>query len=307
MTQVRKFIGFLFCCCQLFASAQADDSQHIRVLGLQSPGEASVSYYHDLLQLVLNRTKAEYGAARIESLKPPPLGDYRYLLMKQNFIDVHHFGTSPELERDLLPVRVPLLAGGLGWRGFIIRKTDRQAFRQIRHLSELKRLTACQGELWPDSDILRAAGLKVMTAERHDQMLELLRRERCDYFPRSIFEGPVEQKAFAAAYPDLEYNTSLLLHYPFAMYFFVNKDNKVLAERLFKGLDKLARSGELQEFLQAHPIAHQVFPLSQFSQSVVFQLDNPLLPAETPLQQPEYWLKVPVAEAVIADQSLRQL
>jgi len=76
---------------------------------------------------------------------------------------------------------------------------------------------------------------------------------------------------------------------------------------LFKGLDKLARSGELQAFLQAHPIAHQVFPLSQFSQSVVFQLDNPLLPAETPLQQPEYWLKVPVAEAVIADQSLRQL
>ncbi len=293
---MRKFIGFFFCGCQFFLTVQAADTQQVRVLGLQSPGEASVSYYHELLQLVLNRTKAEYGPAQLVQLQPPALGDYRYLLMKQNFIDVHHFGTSPEMERDLLPIRVPLLAGGLGWRGFIIRKSDRLAFSQIRHFSELARLTACQGELWPDSDIMRAAGLKVMTAERHDQMLELLRRERCDYFPRSVFEGPVEQKAFAASYPDLEYNNSVLLQYPFAMYYFVNKNNKVLAERLYKGLDRLARSGELQSFLQAHPIARQVFPLSQFSQSVVFHLENPLLPAKTPLQQPEYWLKMPVAE-----------
>ncbi len=298
---MRLLTGLLLCCSTWCFVALAEQPQHIRVLGLQSPGEASVGYYQDLLQLVLNRTKAEYGAARFELLQPPPLGDYRYLLMKQNFIDVHHFGTSPELERDLQPIRVPLLGGGLGWRGFIIRKTDRQAFRQIRQLSELKRLTACQGELWPDSDIMRAAGLKVMTAERHDQMLELLRRERCDYFPRSIFEGPVEQKAFAAAYPDLEYNTSVLLHYPFPMYYFVNKNNKVLAERLFNGLDKLARSGELLAFLQAHPIAQQVFPLSQFSKSVVFYLDNPLLPPETPLQQKDYWLSIPVGDAVATE------
>ncbi len=298
---MRLLTGLFLCCSTWCFAALAEQPQPIRILGLQSPGEASVGYYQDLLQLVLNRTKADYGAARIELLQPPVLGDYRYLLMKQNFIDVHHFGTSPELERDLLPIRVPLLGGGLGWRGFIIRKTDRQAFRQIRQLSELKRLTACQGELWPDSDIMRAAGLKVMTAERHDQMLELLRRERCDYFPRSIFEGPVEQKAFAAAYPDLEYNTSVLLHYPFPMYYFVNKNNKVLAERLFRGLDKLARSGELLAFLQAHPIAQQVFPLSQFSKSVVFHLDNPLLPAETPLQQKDYWLGISVGDAVTTE------
>lgn len=298
---MRLLTGLFLCCSTWCFAALAEQPQPIRILGLQSPGEASVGYYQDLLQLVLNRTKADYGAARIELLQPPVLGDYRYLLMKQNFIDVHHFGTSPELERDLLPIRVPLLGGGLGWRGFIIRKTDRQAFRQIRQLSELKRLTACQGELWPDSDIMRAAGLKVMTAERHDQMLELLRRGRCDYFPRSIFEGPVEQKAFAAAYPDLEYNTSVLLHYPFPMYYFVNKNNKVLAERLFRGLDKLARSGELLAFLQAHPIAQQVFPLSQFSKSVVFHLDNPLLPAETPLQQKDYWLGISVGDAVTTE------
>lgn len=294
---MRLSTGLLIFCCWLSQTALAN--QPIRVLGLQSPGEASVGYYQDLLQLVLNRTKGEYGAARIDLLQPPALGDFRYLLMKQNFIDLHHFGTSPELERDLLPIRVPLLAGGLGWRGFIIRKSDKVAISQIRHFNELKRLTACQGELWPDSDIMRAAGLRVLTAERHDQMLELLRRGRCDYFPRSIFEGPIEQKAFAGAYPDLEYTNAVLLHYPFAMYYFVNKNNTALAERLQKGLERLAKSGELQAFLQGHPIARQVYPLSQFTRSTVFHLENPLLPAETPLQQSAYWLAIPVTETQV--------
>ena len=291
----------LLCVLMLLCSPMlvAAPTATIRILGLQSSSEASVVYYRDLLQLVLERTAAEYGVAKLELVAPPPLGDYRYLLMKENFIDVHHFGTSPELERDLLAVRVPLLAGGLGWRGFVIRKADRLAFSQISEFAELKRLIACQGELWPDTFIMRAAGLQVITAERHDQMLEMLRRERCDYFPRSIFEGPVEQKSFQLQYPDLEFNSSVLLHYPFAMYFFVKKDNIALATRLGKGLDQLAQSGELLRFLQQHQIARQVFPLSRFTQSLVFQLDNPLMPANTPLQQAAYWFTMPAVQREI--------
>ncbi|ALZ75234.1 hypothetical protein [Rheinheimera sp. F8] len=293
---MRFLCALILLCSPLLAAAPV---QTLRILGLQSNAEASVVYYRELLQLVLDRTAAEYGAARLELVPPPPLGDYRYLLMKQDFIDVHHFGTSPELERDLLPVRVPLLGGGLGWRGFVIRKVDRLAFAQISEFTELKRLTACQGELWPDTDIMRAAGLQVITAERHDQMLEMLRRERCDYFPRSIFEGPVEQKAFQLQYPDLEFSSSVLLHYPFAMYFFVKKDNYTLASRLEKGLEQLAQSGELLRFLQQHQIARQVFPLSRFAQSLVFHLDNPLLPANTPLQQTAYWFSMPAVQREI--------
>ncbi|MDZ7867863.1 MAG: transporter substrate-binding domain-containing protein [Rheinheimera sp.] len=293
-----RFLSVLILLCSLWLGAAP--AQSVRILGLQSSSEASVVYYRDLLQLVLDRTAAEYGAARLELEPPPPLGDYRYLLMKQDFIDVHHFGTSPELERDLLPVRVPLLAGGLGWRGFIIRKVDRLAFGQISDFAELKRLMACQGQLWPDTAIMRAAGLHVVTAERHDQMLEMLRRERCDYFPRSLFEGPIEQKAFQLQYPDLEFSSSVLLHYPFAMYFFVKKNNTALASRLEKGLDQLAQSGELLQFLQQHQIARQVFPLSRFNQSLVFHLDNPLLPANTPLQQAAYWLKMPAVQREIS-------
>jgi len=294
---MRGAYGLLWLlCCPWLADAADAAVVKIRVLGLQSVAEASVSYYRDLLVQVLQRTEAEYGPAELEQLEPPVLGDYRYLLMKQDFIDVHHFGTSPELERDLLPIRVPLLAGGLGWRGFVIRKADRLAFAQLRSFTELKRLTACQGALWPDSAIMQAAGLQVLTAERHDQMLELLRRERCDYFPRSIFEGPAEQKAFQSQYPDLEFSHSVLLHYPYAMYFFVNKNNVKLAERLQKGLDQMAQRGELQSFLRQHSISRFVYPLSRFRKSVVFHLTNPLLPAETPLQQAEYWLQMPQPE-----------
>lgn len=286
--------SLLFCCLLLLCfGAEAAALQQIRILGVQSQGEASVSYYHDLLQRVLDDTQTEFGPARIQVIPPPPLGDYRYLLMRQDLIDVHHFGTSIELEQDLQPVRVPLLAGLLGWRGFVIRKADRMAFGQIESFAELKRLRACQGALWPDSEILRASGMALITGERYDQLLELLVRGRCDYFPRSLFEGPVEALTFRTTYPQLMFDTQVLLHYPFPMYFFVRKDNQLLAKRLQLGLDRLARSGQLQQFLQQHPIAHQVFPLSQYARSRVFHLQNPLLPAETPLNVPAYWLAFP--------------
>ena len=138
----------LFVLILLFSSwLAAAQVQSVRVLGLQSSSEASVVYYRDLLQLVLDRTATEFGAARLELVPPPPLGDYRYLLMKRDFIDVHHFGTSPELERDLLPVRVPLLAGGLGWRGFVIRKVDRLAFSPNQRFCRVKAADSLSGRI----------------------------------------------------------------------------------------------------------------------------------------------------------------
>jgi len=109
----------------------ADQVQYIRTLGQQSVQEASHAYYQDLLALVLKNTEAEFGKAEIRELKPPAQGHIYYLLMKGNFIDLHRFGTDLKIEQDLLAIRVPLLAGGLGWRGLMIRKADAVAFSQL--------------------------------------------------------------------------------------------------------------------------------------------------------------------------------
>lgn len=274
--------------------------QYIHTLGQQSVQEASHAYYQDLLALVLKNTEVEFGKAEIRELPPPLQGDMHYLLMKGDVIDLHRFGTDLKVEQDLLPIRVPLLAGGLGWRGLMIRKTDAMAFSQIDSLSQLKNLTACQGHIWPDSTILEHAGLKVLRVDGYDQMLQMLSKKRCDYFPRSIFEGPSEVRQFSKHYPDLYFDTGILLKYPYAMYFFVKKDNLALAARLERGLAELALSGKLQQFMQQHPVTRHVFPISQFNQSLVFNLVNPILPPKTPVDQQAFWLQLPSAARVIS-------
>jgi hypothetical protein len=290
--------------CLLIAgfSSQAQGSapvQIIHTLGQQSVQEASHAYYQDLLALVIKNTESEFGKAEIRELQPPAQGDMHYLLMRGNFIDLHRFGTDVKTEQDLLPIRVPLLAGGLGWRGLMIRKEDRTAFRQLDSLSQLKNLTACQGHIWPDSTILEFAGLKVLRVDGYDQMLQMLSKKRCDYFPRSIFEGPSEVRQFATQYPDLYFDTDILIKYPYAMYFFVKKDNLALAARLERGLTDLALSGKLQQFMQQHPVSRHVFPMSQYNDSLVFHLVNPILPDKTPVQEPAFWLQLPSAARVI--------
>lgn len=270
----------------------------IRTLGQQSIQEASHAYYQDLLLLALKQTETEFGPARVQELMPPRHGNMFYMLHKGDFIDLHRFGTDLQLEKELLPIRVPLLGGGLGWRGMIIRKNDHAGFMQLSSFSELKQLTACQGRTWPDSTIMEQAGLKVLRIDGYDQMLLMLSKKRCDYFPRSVFEGPSEVARFAKEYPDLMFSTDVLLKYPYAMYFFVKKNNEVLANRLHKGLTALAISGQLQAFMQQHPVSRHVFPLSQFSQSLVFELPNPVLPPATPLTISEFWLQLPPSARV---------
>jgi len=281
-------------------SVGAEQVQVIKTLGQQSVQEASHAYYQDLLALVLKNTEAEFGKAEIHELPPPAQGDMQYLLMKGDYIDLHRFGTDLKIEQDLLPIRVPLLAGGLGWRGLMIRKADAMAFSQISSLEQLQSLTACQGHTWPDATILEHAGLKVLRVDGYDQMLQMLSKKRCDYFPRSIFEGPSEVRQFSKHYPDLYFDTDILLKYPYAMYFFVKKDNQALATRLERGLSELALSGKLQQFMQQHPVSRHVFPLSQFNHALVFNLMNPILSEKTPVHQSAYWLQLPSTVRVIS-------
>ena len=70
-------------------------------------------------------------------------------------------------------------------------------FDQTSTLAELKKLSACQGMHWPDSDILEQAGFKVMRAVKFESMYEMLLAGRCDYFPRSVAEGYAEVESIA--------------------------------------------------------------------------------------------------------------
>ena len=80
-----------------------------------------------------------------------------------------------------------------------------------------------------------------------------------------------------------------MLYYPTAEYFFVNRDNVALAERIERGLRRALADGSFDRLFREHPVNATAFGKSNILKRRIIRLDNPLLPPETPFDQAELW------------------
>lgn len=200
-------------------------------------------------------------------------------------VDVVWTMTSKQRESELLPIRIPLDKGLIGWRIFLIKQKDVAAFSKIQSLQDLKKFEAGQGHDWPDTEILRAAGLPVQTSANYDGMFKKLVMGRYDYFPRSVTEIWAEINSN----PDMGMvvDQSVLLQYPAAFYFFVNKKNEALAKKIEAGLRLAIKDGRFNQLFTNEFGAD--LARANLKKRTLIKLDNPFLPPETPLQDDTLW------------------
>jgi len=202
-------------------------------------------------------------------------------------LDVGWTMTSREREAEVLPIRIPIDKGLLGWRVLLINEKDRAKFASIRKLADLQQLEAGQGHDWPDTDILRSNGVRVQGYPVFDSLFDMLQAGRFDYFPRSIMEVWDEQKVHAGK--GLVVEQTVLLHYPTAYYFFVNNKNTDLANAIETGLRRAIKDGSFDQLFNQE--FGEAIQRSRMASRRKLELTNPLLPAETPLGQKELWLQ----------------
>ena len=208
-------------------------------------------------------------------------------LQNARAIEVLWTMTSHQREQGLLPVRVPLDRGLIGWRLLLIRKSDAARFAAIRSAAELRSLQALQGHDWPDTEILRANHYKVQTSSDYAGMFKMLASGRVDYFPRSVIEIWSEAEAFADQ--GLIVAPGLALHYPSAFYYFVNRARMRLAADIQRGLENMLADGSYERLFQDYfgeTLRRSALPTRQ-----VFELHNPLLPEATPVSRRELWYR----------------
>jgi hypothetical protein len=197
--------------------------------------------------------------------------------------------TSKNLEQQLHAIYFPLLKGMMGYRIFIIRKNDQQFFNKHMSLQELKLIPVGQGFNWPDTDILIDNGFNV--ARGYDNyLLKMLDRKRFDFFPRAIHEPWIEIK------DKLEFmvEKNLMLQYPAPIFFFVNKSNKRLQQRLDYGLGQLLANGKFEQFFLNHPITAGILQKADVKHRTIFKLKNPLLSEQTKklLKDKRLWIYI---------------
>lgn len=265
-------------------AAHAEPPLVIRVAKHEALQDPQIRYILLLLRLAMERSgkKIEIQPSRnvmaqsralLELARPDPL------------LDVFWTMTNPEREQQLLPIRIPLDRGLLGWRLLLVRKAELDRWAGLQTLEQLGALQAGQMNDWPDTSILRANGLKVQTGTHFESLFGWLADGRFDYFPRSVLEIGLE--AMEHAPRGIVIEPHLMLQYPAALYFFVAPAKPQLHEQLTHGLESLVADGTLERLWQTQ--FGDVIERYHLRSRRLLKLQNPLMPSATPLARKQLW------------------
>jgi hypothetical protein len=230
----------------------AQQTLHITIPSTEKTAATSSIYYSQLLRLALTKTESTDGPFDITEY-PQRLTVARNFaeVKRKGFIDLVWSVTNSTYESELLPIRISLLKDLNSYRIFLIRSEDQKRFDQVNSLDDLRRFTAGQGSHWPDTEILQANDLPVITSVQFESLFPMLITKRFDYFPRGLDEIWNEEKLFTGKGLSIEQH--LMLHYPSPKYFFVNKSNKVLADRIERGLKIAIADGSFDTLFNSIP------------------------------------------------------
>lgn len=198
--------------------------------------------------------------------------------------------TNQEMEDKLLPIRICLYKGLLGHRIFIINPASQPRFDRVKTFDDLKQFTFGQGTTWADTGILESNGLKVVKANKYQSLFYMVDGGRFDAFPRGVQE-PWQELETNSNLP-LAVEKHIMLVYRMPFYLFTGKQNKQLAADLELGLNRAIADGSFDNIFYKDPMVVAVLEKANLEGRLVFNLNNPTLPKETPLDRPELWLDI---------------
>ena len=268
----------------------------------ESGADVRMQYYWDLLDAALKVTTDKYGPY-IMATSPRVMNASRaeIFLINSTEITVTTRTTSADREKVLLPIRIPLDKGLTGYRLFLIQQGMQQRLSEVRTLKDLSAFSIGQGNQWVDTEVLKTAGLTVVTGGNYDTLFMMLSAGRFDIFSRGVNEIGKEWASGKLNNPQLAIEKDLLLYYPLPRYYFFSRtpEGEVLARRVEDGLRTLKKNGEFERRYQA--FKKEILAGLALSGRRLFVIDNPILSPQTPLKERDLWdnlgkeLKAPVA------------
>ena len=238
------------------------------------------AYRIELLNLILEKTKDKYGSYCLSAIKENVTQKRGLLLLEQGAsVNIASLPTNEDIEQRFLPIKIPILNGILGFRLLLIKKERQHLFKDVQNLDQLSsNFVAGFNSHWTDINILYANNIKVVSTPLYKSLFTMLARDRFDYFPRGLNEIHSE----SALYPELTIDQYLALHYPYPVYFFVNKSNTALAKRISSGLKLAKQDGSFKALFEHYH--QQLIEQANLNSRIIIELKNPYLPANT--QQP---------------------
>lgn len=201
---------------------------------------------NEILELAFKKTEDLYPPVRLQRSAPMEYPDAIFSIASRGAIDVISAASSRTNDTELYPIAFPVLKGLLGHRVCLIRKGEQARFDGLMtgyDFTEMK-INICQGEYWPDTEVLQRNGLPVVTSKAYLPIFDMLQEGECDCFLRGAQEIIPEYQSRKA---QVDIEQSFLVQYPQPGFFYVNRDNKLLAMRIELGLLRALDDGSYEE------------------------------------------------------------
>ena len=251
------------------------------------PSGTIYEYRWKLLELALTHTNDMAKPLQLAPFTENVTQNRGISLLEAGDIDVIALGTNAEREAQLLPVKIDILRGIVGFRLLVIRAADQERITQMDEVSLRKKLMFGLNSQWADLPIMRANGFSVVTSSDYENLFAMLAANRFDAFPRGLNEARRELDERKQNYPQLAIEKSKALYFPYPVYFWVNKNNVALAKRIELGLNRSLADGSFRKLFESYHAA-EIAAIKKEKRKVIL-LENTILPAGNAKPDTSWW------------------
>jgi hypothetical protein len=247
------FYYFIIFCSLGLASDSHGKTLIINHLAPDTTKDKRLNYSTELIKLALNKTLQPGETIVYKSI--PRSSPARTLSLLNNdrypnlILPLSYEDNMQESAIDYIPF--PTELGALSYRICFVSPTFFHSRKKIQSISDLKNYSFGAGIGWPDVQVLKSNQLQVIEVSKYENIFKMLFNNRFDFFCRGLGEVHNEFLTFGSTY-QLRYDQSFLIHVPMPRFFFVNKNNQELKQRLKDGLLAVYKDGSLMQLWKKH-------------------------------------------------------
>ena len=259
----------------------------------ESPRDVRYEYQWEILRTALEKTTPKWGPYALVTASEVMTEQRQAFELKHatGKLTVMYLGTTPEFEKKLVAVHIPVDKNLGGYSVFLIRDGEQSRFAAARSLDDLRRFTFGLGLGWVDVGILKASHFNVVTGSSYDGLFDMLVQRRFDVFLRATVEVLDEVAQHRDKVKGLAIEDTILFYYPLPMYFWFPRtpEGKRLAARAEEGMRMMIADGTYDRIFDRYQ--RPKIERLHLTTRRMFTIPNPFLGPETPLSDKRLWFE----------------
>lgn len=269
-----KFILLLSLAIGVVAHA-TDSVKEVSIVTIPYMERASLQrqYTNALLRLALETSENSYGPYKIvQQAEQTVLRRQLQDLERGINLSVANSMPMPEWLEKAQMIPFPIMKGLASYRLFFSHQNYLSLVGNIDNLETLKGLKIGQGQGWSTGKLLEDNGFQVVYGGPDKTLIPMLKANRFQLLMRSSYEIAPELARHKPAMQELEIVDGIAVYTYLPMYFFVAKNQPILAERIEYGLKKAHASGAVDDLFQQY--FSEALTLLNVEQRKIFHLTN---------------------------------